>query len=50
MHADLLRQTATEIRKEAAALEQRKAVKCAQVLDAAKALSILRSKVNTNVR
>lgn len=50
MHADLLRQIATELRKEASAVDQRKTEKCAQILDAAKALSILRSKVNTHVR
>jgi hypothetical protein len=48
MRAELLRNIAASLRKEAAALEQRKTVKCAQVLDAATALMILRNKVSTD--
>jgi hypothetical protein len=50
MHAELIRQLAAEVRKEAAELEQRKMEKCAHVLEAAKALLLLRSKVTSNVR
>lgn len=50
MHADLLRKLASELRKEAVALDKRKTVKCAHTLDAAKALTLLRNKVTSNVR
>jgi hypothetical protein len=48
MDAESLRKLANYLREEAKQVEQRKTVKCAQVLDAAKALYGLRKKV-TNV-
>lgn len=48
--ADQLRAIAAGLRKEAAAIEQRKMEKCAHVIDAALALALLKEKVKNHVR
>lgn len=50
MASEQLRKIAAELRNEAARSENRKMVKCGQVLQAADALNLLRAKVKTNVR
>lgn len=50
MASDQLRKIATELRAEAARRENEKMVKCGQVLQAADALTLLRTKVKANVR
>jgi len=46
MVSDQLRKLAAELREKAAAYDEQKVVKCAQVLQAARALNILREKIH----
>jgi hypothetical protein len=50
MASDSLRKIAATLREEAAVRESAKMIKCAQVLQAAGALNLLRTKVKTHVR
>jgi hypothetical protein len=50
MESESLRKIANELRQTAAALEQQKMIKCAQAIQAATALNLLREKVRAHVR